>query len=384
MYITKVKLRNWRNFKKAEVPLSKILYMMGPNASGKSNFLDVFRFIRDIVDPKGGGIQKAVEDRGGISKLRSVYARKAPTIDIEIELGDFNTTEKCMPTWKYALSIISEGKGKQRPVIIKEIVVHNGKKIISRPNREDKKDPERLTQTFLEQISMNKDFREIADFFSKVTYLHLVPQLLKFGDYSGSRHLSNDPYGQGFLEQISAVQKRTRDARLRRIEAILKNVIPHFEGLRFVKDDKTGLPHIEMRYVHWRPNLSWQRENQFSDGTLRLIGIIWTLLTTSNLILLEEPELSLHVEIIRQLPEIIYKTRKSRTKAGGQIIISTHSESLLESKSIIGDYIILKPAGDGEGSIIELPTKDDIAALESGMSAADILLPKTSESIGSV
>lgn len=38
-------------------------------------------------------------------------------------------------------------------------------------------DPERLTETSLEQVNANKDFREIAQFFGALTHSHLVPQL---------------------------------------------------------------------------------------------------------------------------------------------------------------------------------------------------------------
>lgn len=45
---------------------------------------------------------------------------------------------------------------------------------------------------------------------------------------------------------------------------------------------------------HWRPQGGWQREASFSDGTLRLIGLLWFLSRGDSPLLLEEPELSLH------------------------------------------------------------------------------------------
>ncbi len=56
MFVSRIKLKNWRNFTEVDIPLREIVYLIGPNASGKSNFLDVFRFLRDIVNPKGGGL----------------------------------------------------------------------------------------------------------------------------------------------------------------------------------------------------------------------------------------------------------------------------------------------------------------------------------------
>ncbi len=57
MYISNLKLRNWRNFTSVDVDLKETVYLIGPNASGKSNLIDIFRFMRDIVNPKGGGLQ---------------------------------------------------------------------------------------------------------------------------------------------------------------------------------------------------------------------------------------------------------------------------------------------------------------------------------------
>ncbi|MBP9654910.1 MAG: AAA family ATPase, partial [Rhodocyclaceae bacterium] len=76
MLITRLKLKNWRNFRDVEVKLGPRGYLIGANASGKSNLLDVFRFLRTIAQSEGGGLQKALKDRGGLTKLRSLHARK--------------------------------------------------------------------------------------------------------------------------------------------------------------------------------------------------------------------------------------------------------------------------------------------------------------------
>ena len=62
MLISKLKLQNWRNFRKMEVALRERVFVIGPNASGKSNLLDVFRFLRDVAQPNGGGLQRAIND----------------------------------------------------------------------------------------------------------------------------------------------------------------------------------------------------------------------------------------------------------------------------------------------------------------------------------
>ena len=378
MVVTGLKLKNWRNFRKVEVSLSDTTYIMGPNASGKSNFLDVMRFLRDIADPQGGGLNKALDMRGGFSKVRCLAARQKPDIGITVELSDEFDAGK--PRWRYELQIGQQSRGLFLPKVVREAVYDYIKEqyVLERPDQNDKEDPRLLTQTALEQLSLNRSFREIADFFSHVLYLHLVPQLLKFGNELAVKKMTNDPFGQGFLEKIANTPEKTRKSRLTRIESILKKVIHGFSDLSFALD-RSGQPHLQMRYMHWRPNGGYQTEEDFSDGTLRLIGLLWTLLENGSLILLEEPELSLHEDIVKNIPELIVRARESRKKGDcGQIIVSTHSEALLSSPVVRGQYLMIEPRlTEGEGSVINSPTESDKQALAAGMTPAEVLLPRT-------
>ena len=65
MIITRLKLTNWRNFTDVDVPLLDRAFIIGPNASGKSNLLDAIRFLRDVAKREGGGLQTAVTRRRG-------------------------------------------------------------------------------------------------------------------------------------------------------------------------------------------------------------------------------------------------------------------------------------------------------------------------------
>lgn len=379
MFITHLKLKNWRNFRNAEVDFQDITYIMGPNAAGKSNFLDVFRFLRDIVNPQGGGLQQALNSRGGMSKVRCLAARNDPKILIDVKLSD-SIDES--PKWQYILEIAQQSTGKHLAYVSQEKVIDLaiGKAILNRPNSNDKNDERLLSQTALEQIAQNGKFRDIADFFEDVLYLHLVPQLLKFGNELAVKKMINDPFGQGFLETIASTTEKVRKSRLNRIESILKAVIHGMDDLNFERDE-VGRPHLKMRYSHWRPNGGWQTEEEFSDGTLRMIAFLWTLLDNRNVILLEEPELSLHRDIVEKIPELIQRAKKSRKKAEGQIFISTHSDAILSSPVIRGQYLMLKPSDNGEGTKIEPPNEQEELALDAGISPADILLPTTNRVI---
>lgn len=373
MLISRLKLKNWRNFKNADVALRERAYFIGPNASGKSNLLDVFRFLRDVARPDGGGLQKSVKDRGGIAKLRCLLARKDPEVLIEIDISERSDEE---PVWRYTLAFKSEGQGLHRVLVSKERVedLRNAKVWIDRPGPDDKKDPARLTQTYLEQISTNREFRVVAEFLASITYLHLVPQLLKHADQLGGYRLESDPFGQAFLERIARTTERTRTARLARIEEVLRVCVPNMMNLRFVKDPSTGAPHLEALYKHWRPDAGWQREDQFSDGTLRLLGIMWSLLEGDSLLLLEEPELSLNEDIVRRIHSLIWHMQR-QAKYRRQVFITTHSEALLADVGIDAREVVrLEPTPDGT-RVLEA-SDEDKALVAEGYSIAEAILPK--------
>lgn len=115
---TRVQVENWRNFGKIDVPLQRRAFVVGPNAAGKSNFLDLFRFLHDIVSV-GRGFESAVQSRGGVSGLRSLFARRHSDIHISVDIG----TDEHAPVWQYELRFNQDNL--QRPVIRVEKVTSN-------------------------------------------------------------------------------------------------------------------------------------------------------------------------------------------------------------------------------------------------------------------
>jgi|SRR5579859_577011 len=370
MLVNRLILKNWRNFQSVEVSLGLRVFIAGPNASGKSNLLDAFAFLRDIVK-SGGGLQKAVSDRGGISKIRCLAARQYPDIEIEVHLSENNGTNG---RWTYAIGIKQETRGHRFPYLAYEKVLKGDQIILQRPDSNDAKDSLRLTQTHLEQISANAEFRELSKFFDEVSYLHLVPQLIRHPEAFSGPGIAGDPYGRSFLERIARTPEATRRSRLKKIEAALQIAVPQLKELIDVKDE-AGVPHLEAVYQHWRPYGAKQREDQFSDGTLRLIGLLWSLLEDDSLLLLEEPELSLNAGIIKKLPALMYRIQRQKKR---QIVLSTHSPDLLSDPGIGGEEVLLLSPSE-EGTKVELASsiQEIKDLLEGGLSIAEAALPRT-------
>lgn len=371
MYISHITLKNWRNFRSVDEALKERMFFVGPNASGKSNLLEVFRFLHDIAKKRGGGLQQAVADRGGISKIRCLATRSSPDIVIGIEISDFASAHA---KWKYEISISQEQRGSRLPILKYEKVWKDGLLILNRPDQNDNKDSKRLTETHLEHMNANELFRDVAVFLQSISYLHVVPQLIRHPEITRGDKAGEDYFGVNFLARISETPENIRNARLRKIQMALSIAVPQLEQLRQTRDVR-GIPHLEAKYKHWRPRGARQQETQFSDGTLRLIGFLWSLLENDTLLLLEEPELSLNSAIIRRLPALMHKISKGKKR---QIFITTHSSDLLSDTGIAPEEVfLLVPSQDGTEVKVASEDAEIRALVEGGLTISEVIIPKT-------
>ncbi len=357
---TRLVLESWRNFKKVDVPLAERVFIVGPNASGKSNLLDVFRFLQELA-ADGGGLTNAFQgaNRGGIRSVRSLHARSKSNVKIEVavEIGE--------STWIYRLVLQASGTP-QKPgpaVVVEERVWDDGVDRLRRPDSKDRGDKELLLATALEQRSANANFRPLRDFLRSVEYNHVVPQLVRQPKVDDHSRFGKG-LGTGLVEAIWGTPKKLRDRRLTRIGRALKIVLPQFENL-VSETDADGRPHLRAQYTHWRQHGGWQQESAFSDGTLRLIGLLWYLSAGEAPLLLEEPELSLHPAAVRQIPRLLASIS---SQFGRQVLMSTHSPELLGDTGIDpSEVLLLRTTKDGTDVTLGSSLRELIQAAEADL-----------------
>ena len=373
MILTRLIMKNWRTFRSVDVALGDRVFLVGPNAAGKSNFLEVFRFLRDIAKSEGGGLQNAVAEAGGLKKIRCLGARGQTDVEIEVHLSDAPGQP---PRWRYSIGLNQETE-ESKARLVYEKVFQNGRQVLNRPedNSEDKRDEERLTQTHLESTFANQEFRDVGKFFERVNYVHLVPQLVRHPERFVASKIAGEPFGLGFMERLARTSKGDRTDFLKRVGRALKVAVPQFKDLKYV-EEKNGKPHLQVIYEHWRPPGARQQEDQFSDGTIRFIGLFWALLESEGLLLLEEPELSLNSEIVRQIPALMHKLAG---KEGRQVVVSTHSGALLSDEGIgLEEVLLLIPHGEGTDVRPANSVNEAKALVEGGMRVGEAVLPLTS------
>ena len=260
--------------------LRERVFVIGPNAAGKSNLLDAFRFLRDVAAPEGG-LQRAVADRGGADTIRFLGAASESPITIRVEMEDGDGVK-----WNYHLAFKKAADG--AAVLTKESVARNGGVLVARSDRKDRdlEDPLRLRQTLLEQVSANYSFRVVAEFLSQIVYLHPTPEFMR--DRERVRPLAGDPLGSDLLDRVVRTPKSVQQKRMRRINALLQAALPKLDRVD-VEGGEGAPPHLWVRFKDWQPTAHAQNERQLSDGTLRLFGFLWAMLDGDGPLILEEP-----------------------------------------------------------------------------------------------
>ena len=79
--IKQIKVENFKSFEKIELDLQKFNVLIGPNASGKSNFISIFRFLKDIAV---SGLDNAISMQGGVEYLRNIKIGSEKDLSIRV------------------------------------------------------------------------------------------------------------------------------------------------------------------------------------------------------------------------------------------------------------------------------------------------------------
>jgi predicted ATPase len=360
MRLAHLQLKNWKNFSRIAVELGERVFVVGPNASGKSNLLDAFRFLRDVAAPEGG-LQRAIADRRGVDAIRFLGAAADAEISIYVVIED----DDC--SWTYDLAFTDTADG--AAVLTRERARRDNTDLLNRPDGDDLEDRRRLRQTSLEQVAANREFRKIADFLADIAYLHLTPELLR--DPARVRPRADDPLGSDLLDRVLQTPAAQLRKRMDRINTVMTAAIPELEGVT-VESTRDAGPHLFARFKSWRPTAGAQTEQQLSDGTLRLFGFLWALLDGNGPLILEEPELSLHPGVTRHLPSVAY------AQSARQTIISTHSIDVLSDEGIAPEEVLLlQPTAKGTSVNLASDDAQIRALLDGGLSIGDAVLPGT-------
>ncbi|MCZ0709281.1 AAA family ATPase [Microbacterium paraoxydans] len=174
--------------------------------------------------------------------------------------------------------------------------------------------------------------------------IHVTPSRRQFSPYFGNMGnedrnwaMSGQEYSRTQLREefVGRLRKVDRDPTSRKeFDALLERVVGY--PVQWTIDEiATGQQFLKMM----EPDGSWYTSEGLGDGLVSLLFIVDALYDSDPgaLIAIDEPELSLHPQLIRRLAQVL-----SEYSAKRQIIISTHSPLLIDWADIANGATIAR------------------------------------------
>ena len=344
-FITRVVLKNYKSIAACSVHLRSLMFLVGRNGSGKSNFLDALRFVADALNTS---LDHAIRDRGGINDVlrRSRGHPNHFSIRLEFALPEGVTGH-------YAFQIRKRSPGGYE-VQTEECSVQNELCCTSEEYFRVKNGtvtdtsvevtPAAATdRLYLVNASGLPEFRPIYDAFSQMGFYNLNPDKI--------RDLQAPDPGDMLLpdgSNLTSVFKQLSPTMKQDIDEYLSIIIPGVRGVEIKKFG--GKETLAFRQNVVGAKHPWRfLANNVSDGTLRLLGILVALFQGNHgprkrvsLVGIEEPEIAMYPAMVGALlDEFRHAAQKS------QVIITTHSPDLLEDKHLDVESILAVEAQSG-------------------------------------
>ena len=368
MKLTHLAVTNWRNFAHIEFDMSSRLFVVGPNSSGKTNLLGALRFLGDIGRR---GLVAASEDLGGPDR----YFRSGA--DSAAFVATFNDTQNSTEfalflrlmsagsestkrgsdadqTFAFPMTDPLTGELNDRYLDVHQTITAGGKKPTdegeSFPVEDEEAQRTRVRQTL-----------------AGIRYIHPNPKkMLERADRYDPDH------GTGFFQHAGRFSDQQLDAVVDRIRPIMASVVPEIPNLSY---QRMGLGTEVVFYSDTpvRGASGVYSHEQFSEGTLRLLGLLFDLATLprdTSVILIEEPETFLQASVVRSLPSLLAEVAMDRDV---QMIISTHSPELIDSELVLPSQVLMLRSENGE-TTGQLLSESNDPRIKAAVSAG---LPKT-------
>lgn len=347
--LTRVAVQHYKSLGDVTVDLHpQVTVLVGPNATGKSNWVDALRFLRDACRDN---LDDAIVSRGGIARLRQSTAARSSPIRWEIKGKKTFVEPVTSKEFQYLLELTALSGGRYRvereesvywnDIFYGQDDIHdltdasfsrNKKGIVVAVN--DKQPDHHLQQDQLWLVTRADDvdpfspddetvvFSHIRDWTFSTLYPNVLRQLMPPDTRKELREDASN--------WASVVRAATRTASgrhmLERVVEMMKVVLPDFQGVRVTTAGSYLVPYFQFA-EEGQKNVRQFDPVQLSDGTLRIFGLLLSLYQSPppSLMVIEEPEQTVHPGVLGMLADAFKEVSEVT-----QVVVTTHSPHLVE------------------------------------------------------
>ncbi|MCK5271905.1 MAG: AAA family ATPase [Sedimentisphaerales bacterium] len=346
MKILNLRVEGFRSLKSVDWSPGDLNVVIGPNAGGKSNLLQLLKM---IAASARGKLSKFVKRQGGMQPL--VWDGKAETIQIELETSiPYAGRVKEDKDSKFIIQLERLGKTSSYKINTEELSMF----YVQKENEEKPQFKQWVRQASLQTV-LDELEHNVTDSYSEnesLLTLIIPPRRNRwFTDYkknlsswsiysefntgrdapvrqavvtSYDKHI--EPDGQNLVAVLHTLYEENRDFKNEIDSAMRAAFGDDFEELSFppAADGRTQLR------IRWKSLTTGQSAANLSDGTLRFLYLL-TILANPDppaLIAIDEPETGLHPSMLSIIAE--YAAEAARNT---QVIFTTHSAEMLNAFS---------------------------------------------------
>jgi predicted ATPase len=324
--------------------------------SGKSNLIDVFRFLWHMVfpEPRVYGVFNAFNKLGGIAEV-PWKGGDSNLISIALE-GDGvlgRDPEKRL-RWSYEISILGDPNRQSATVQEELLRVSEVSETVRHYKLIDNADGQRVLKNSDGRVVSRADDRnrsalefEIPDwdgsafrwFIGSWRFYGLFPKRMKQFNLASAQNFLLE-YGDNLSSWLYTLQSHRES--FEKIRQVAKDVFPELEDL-FISPTQQATLYLASREKHLKGPISvWQ----MADGQLSFIALLSLIFAPPDLsagvYCVEEPENHLHPHLLETLVELVKQVQEERgPDRSAQVILTTHSPYLVD-KCDLGELIVFE------------------------------------------
>lgn len=401
MAIRKIKISNFKSFSELEVNLSNFNILIGANASGKSNFIQIFKFLRDIVRH---GLENAISLQGDVKYFKNTIIEPSREFSLQIVLDQFAGifarkdkklvgVEPKQLFYDFTLSFKKRGGGfeisrdhlilncefveleKIKNGIKGKNILGSGEITVSVEDRKIKYQLETPKEALLKEEDIFLPFfRETTlppkmllletsfipfltpfeKYFDNVSIYDFYPRFMKKAvPISGIKELEEDG------SNVALVLKNILDDKdkKKRFLNLLQDLLPFVNDLKISKFADRSM-HFSLRELFCKSQ--YLPASLLSDGTVYITALIIALFFDEKpyeklpLIILEEPERNIHPSLIFKMMQMLKEASKKK-----QIILTTHNPEVVKHTDL-GDLLFISRDEYGFSTITRPGEKHEV------------------------
>jgi predicted ATPase len=357
--IKNIRVQNFKSLRDVSLTLGLRNVLVGPNMSGKSNLIEVFRFLARLVltSPASGVhvLAKALDASGGFSEV-TWKGGDSNLISISLD-GDVRLSpdSEARADWKYEISILGDTRGwltihdeflqvVESSGTYNLIEKTNGERVLRNP---DGSVISRVLDSHRSALEFEiPDWRgnAVRRFIGSWAFYFLLPQLMKQTNPTTAPNFLTE-HGDNLSSWVMILQTRYQES-FSRIKGVAADVFPEVEEL-FTWPTQQATVFVASREKHLkRPIPMWQ----MSDGQLcfiALLSLIYCPMELSRgLYCVEEPENHLHPRLLETLVELLRQVQDELGyERSAQVIVSTHSPLLVDKVDLDELIVVEKREG---------------------------------------